>query len=90
MLGVNETSSDIPSILTEEYSPSIPEKFPKSLIPSKFSVIEHCYIVYFYKIIEEICEVELLRLYKCTLYYGIQMYCHEEYETLKNCKRNRV
>ena len=89
MLGVNETSSDIPSILTEEYSPSIPEKFPKSLIPSKFSVTL-LYCIFFQKIIEEICEVELLRLYKCTLYYGIQMYCHEEYETLKNCKRNRV
>jgi len=41
-----------PTELSDEFSPSIPEKFPKDKIP------------------KELCEKDLLKLFRCTKLFG--------------------
>lgn len=62
---------DLPSSITQEYYPTIPEKFPSSRIP------------------KNLCELELLKLYRCVVSRGDTEGCGKEYTGYTRCRRER-
>jgi len=82
-IGTDNAFAKMPAALVEEFSPTLPPNFPKSRIPSNN-------LISFSKEIENICQKELLYLYKCTMIFGVAMKCGKEYDDFQFCKRERV
>ena len=81
-LSADTNEKVLPNYLSKHYSPTLPEDFPKERVPCK--IYPKCNFE------ADICEKELLRLYRCNTYQGIVMSCPDEFRSFLKCKTKRV
>jgi len=77
----NTDSSALGSLHTmaDEISPTIPQGFPKSLMPSRWCT--HA---------DNLCEGEIINLSRCYILMGTMNTCDMQFNTFIQCKRQRV